>query len=126
MPAQLDHLILAVNDVQKSLDFYTGVLGFTHEGDRPPFSTVRVTPDLVLQLAPWGTRGGEHLAFAMAPDEFEEVFRRLRDAGIAYGDSFDSAANMRGPGQADGARGATRSLYVFDPSEHLIEIIYYP
>jgi catechol 2,3-dioxygenase-like lactoylglutathione lyase family enzyme len=126
MPAQLDHLILAVDDAKKSLDFYTRVLGFTHEGERPPFSTVRVTPDFVLQLAPWGTRGGEHLAFAMTRAEFEEAFRRIREAGIEYGDTFESAANMRGPGESDGARGATRSLYLFDPSKHLIEIIYYP
>jgi catechol 2,3-dioxygenase-like lactoylglutathione lyase family enzyme len=125
MPAQLDHLILAVNDAQKSVDFYTRVLGFRHEGERPPFSTVRVTPSFVLQLAPWGTQGGEHLAFAMSRAEFAEAFRRIREAGIEYGDAFESVGNMRGPGASDGAGGATRSLYLFDPSRHLIEILYY-
>jgi glyoxylase I family protein len=125
MPTQLDHLILAVNDPKTSLEFYTRVLGFGDGGARPPFSTVRVTPDFVLQLAPWGTKGGEHLAFAMTRAEFEDVFRRVRDAGIEYGDGFESVGNMRGPGESDGARGATRSLYFFDPNRHLIEIIYY-
>jgi len=86
VPLQLDHVILAVNDPTKSVDFYTRILGFTSEGQREPFSVVRITPDLVLQLAPWGTKGGEHLAFAMTRGEFEDVFGRVRAAGIAYGD----------------------------------------
>src|SRR6516165_10187845 len=117
----LDHLILAVNDVAASVDFYVRVLGFTHEGDRPPFATVRVTPDFVIQLAPWGTKGGEHLAFALGCAEFDEVFRRVREAGIPHGDAFDAVGNMRGPGPSDGAQGATQSLYFFDPNRHLLE-----
>jgi catechol 2,3-dioxygenase-like lactoylglutathione lyase family enzyme len=123
--ATLDHLILAVNDTKASVEFYTRVLGFTYDGERPPFATVRVTPELVLQLAPWGTSGGEHLAFALPRAEFDEVFRRVRDAGIPYGDGFESVGNMRGPGRSDGARGATESVYFFDPSRHLIEIVRY-
>ena len=122
---QLDHLILMVNDVKASVDFYTGILGFGHDADRPPFATIRVTPDFVVQIAPWGTKGGEHLAFAMSRTEFDDVFARIRAAGIPYGDAFDAADNMRGPGVADGAKGATHSLYFFDPSKHLIEITYY-
>jgi catechol 2,3-dioxygenase-like lactoylglutathione lyase family enzyme len=125
MSAWLDHLILPVNDTTQSLAFYTGILGLERETDRPPFSTVRVTPDFVLQLAPWGTSGGEHLAFAMDRRDFEAAFRRVREAGIQYGDAFDAVGNMRGPGKADGARGPTTSLYFFDPSRHLIEIICY-
>jgi catechol 2,3-dioxygenase-like lactoylglutathione lyase family enzyme len=123
--ATLDHLILAVNDTKASVEFYTRVLGFTYDGERPPFATVRVTPDLVLQLAPWGTPGGQHLAFALPRAEFDEVFRRVRDARIPYGDGFESVGNMRGPGRSDGARGTTESVYFFDPSRHLIEIIRY-
>ncbi len=125
MAIRLDHLILVVNDLEQSLDFYTRVLGFTADAPRPPFSVVRVSPDLILQLAPWGTKGGDHLAFAMTRDEVDGVLRRVRDAGIPYGDAFDAVGNMRGPGTADGAHGTTRSLYVFDPSKHLIEVMYY-
>jgi catechol 2,3-dioxygenase-like lactoylglutathione lyase family enzyme len=122
---QLDHLILAVNDRAKSVDFYTGILGLTYQGERDPFSLIRVTPDLLLQLAPWGTRGGEHLAFATTPLEFEQIFQRIRGAGIEYGDSFHSVGNMRGPGEEPGARGTGEALYLFDPSRHLIEIRHY-
>jgi catechol 2,3-dioxygenase-like lactoylglutathione lyase family enzyme len=121
----LDHLILPVNDRDASLRFYTDVLGLAYEGEREPFSVVRVTPDLVLQLAAWGTKGGVHLAFAMPRQSFEEVFERVRQAGIGFGDSFHSVGNMQGPGQEFGARGEGASLYLFDPNEHLIEIRHY-
>jgi catechol 2,3-dioxygenase-like lactoylglutathione lyase family enzyme len=122
---QLDHLILAVNDRQPSIDFYRDVLGLQYEGERAPFSLLRVTPDLVLQLGPWGTRGGDHLAFSMTRGEFDAVFERIRQAGIEYGDAFDAVGNMRAPGEADGAHGSGRAVYCFDPNRHLIEIRHY-
>ncbi len=125
MSATLDHLILRVNDRQASLDFYTGILGLTYEGDRGPFSVVRVSDTLTLQLAPWTTLGGEHLAFALPRDEFEQAFRRVRDAGIEYGDSFDAVGNRKGPGDEEGARGPGKAVYLFDPNRHLIEIRHY-
>ncbi len=131
---QLDHMILAVNDRKKSIEFYVGILRLKYEGDREPFSVIRVTPDFTLQMAQWRTKGGEHLAFSMSRSEFDEVFRRIIDAGIEYGDDFHSVGNMRGPGDetnesvnsaGGGARGPGKNLYFFDPSRHLIEIRYY-
>jgi catechol 2,3-dioxygenase-like lactoylglutathione lyase family enzyme len=121
----LDHLILAVKDRDETLAFYTEVLGLTYEGESPPFSVIRVTDRLTLQIAPWGSDGGEHLAFAMAKDEFDQVFSRVQDAGIPYGDTFHEVGNMRGPGDEPGARGPGKAVYFFDPSRHLIEIRHY-
>ena len=125
MATRLDHIILAVNDRNKSIDFYVGILGLKYEGDREPFSVIRVTPEFQIQIAPWGTKGGEHLAFAMSRKEFDEVFQRVRDGGIEYGDSFHAVGNMRGPGDEAGARGPGKTLYFLDPSRHLIEIRHY-
>ncbi len=125
MPVQLDHVILRVNDRATAIEFYTRIMGFTYEGEREPFSVIRVTPHLTLQLAPWGTEGGEHLAFAMGRAEFDAVFARVRDAGLAYGDSFHAVGNMRGPGDEAGSRGPGKAVYLNDPSKHLIEIRYY-
>jgi catechol 2,3-dioxygenase-like lactoylglutathione lyase family enzyme len=122
---QLDHLILAVNDVKKSIEFYTNILGLIDDGERPPFAVIRVTPNFVVQLAPWGTKGGEHLAFSMTRAEFDATFARIRAAGIEYGDSFHAVGNMRGPGEEGGAEGMGKALYFFDPSKHLIEIRHY-
>lgn len=111
---RLDHLIVEVNDRQKSIDFYTNVLGFPYDGEREPFSVVRIDADCVLQLAPFGTKGGTHLAFSMTRAEFDAVLARIQAAGIDYGDSFDAVGNMRSPGEAAGARGVSSSVYVFD------------
>ena len=62
----------------------------------------------------------------MARAEFDATFGRVRDAGIAYGDSFHAVGNMQGPGDEDGARGPGKAVYLKDPSEHLVEIRYYP
>ena len=122
---QLDHMILAVNDRDASVAFFTDVLEFTSEGEDGPFTVIRVTPDFTLQVAPWGTSGGEHLAFSMPRAEFDATFARIRAAGIPYGDSFHDVGNMQGPGREAGARGAGPTLYFFDPNQHLIEIRHY-
>ena len=122
---QLDHLILPVAELDASIEFFTTILGCTHEGQREPFSVIRVTPDLTLQLAPWGTEGGTHLAFSLPRHEFEAVFERVKAAGIPYGDSFHAVGNMQGPGEEDGSRGMGQAVYFFDPNQHLIEIRHY-
>ena len=122
---QLDHIIVAVNDLEDSVRFYTDVMGLSYEGKREPFALLRVTPDFTIQLAPFGTTGGDHLAFAMSRAEFEQVFGAIREAGIDFGDSYNSVGNMKGPGEEPGARGLGASLYVFDPNRHLIEIRHY-
>jgi catechol 2,3-dioxygenase-like lactoylglutathione lyase family enzyme len=125
MAIELDHIILTVNDRAESLAFYTDILGLAHEGDRGPFSMLRVTPGFVLQIAPWGTKGGEHLAFAMSKPEFEAAFERLKRAGVPYGDQFATVGNMQGPGDEPASRGPGKAVYFFDPNKHLLEIRHY-
>jgi len=125
MPTELDHLILQVADRDASVAFYSRILGFAYEGERGPFSVMRVTDGLTLLLAPWGTPGGGHLAFAMTRAEFDAAFARIRAAGIEFGDAFDAVGNGRGPGDEEGARGMGKTLYCFDPNRHLIEIRHY-
>ena len=83
---------------------------------------LRVSPELVLLLAPSESPRSGHFAFSMTAAEFDAVWARLRSAGIPYGDSFDAVDNMKDPGRQPGARGDARALYFYDPSHHLIEI----
>jgi catechol 2,3-dioxygenase-like lactoylglutathione lyase family enzyme len=117
----LDHLILKVNDLDASVAFYDRVLGFACEGTDGPFTVVRVGDDCQLQLAPWGTEGGEHYAFAVTRTAFDAIFARLRAEGIAYGPAFDRVGTNEGPGAESGARGLAPTLYFFDPDRHLLE-----
>ncbi len=121
----LDHLILHVNDIDETVSFFTKILGLEYAGEQDPFTVVRVTSEFTIQLAPWGTDGGVHLAFAMSREQFDVTFRKVRESGIEYGDSFHSVGSMAGPGEEAGAQGLGASLYMFDPNRHLIEIRHY-
>ena len=118
----IDHLILPVNDVAASVAFYVEVLGLRSEGERPPFTAVRVSGEFVLQLAPWGTEGNVHLAFALSRLEFEAAFARIQARGIPYGPSFHAVGSGGAPGVEDGAHGPAPTVYCNDPNRHLIEI----
>ena len=83
---------------------------------------LRVNEGTTVQLAPWGTEGNEHFAFALSAEAFDAAFARLREDGIRYGDSFHDVGNQQGPGEESGARGPGRTLYFFDPNHHLLEI----
>jgi catechol 2,3-dioxygenase-like lactoylglutathione lyase family enzyme len=120
--AKIDHVILKVNDIAASVAFYVGVMGFGLVGQQGPFTVVRVDEDFVLQLAPWGTGGNEHLAFALGAKEFKDTFARIKERGIPYGDSFHKVGNNEGPGVEAGARGDGSTIYLNDPNKHLIEI----
>src|SRR5581483_9488957 len=119
--ATIDHLILNVNDITASVGFYVDILGFKLEGKDGPFTVIRVSDDFTLQLAPWGTGGNEHYAFALSRDDFDKVFATIKAKGIPYGDSFDSVGTNTGPGSESGAKGFAPTLYMNDPNKHLIE-----
>jgi catechol 2,3-dioxygenase-like lactoylglutathione lyase family enzyme len=121
MPA-IDHLILNVNDIAASVDFYVNVLGFKLEGEDGAFTVIRVNDDFTLQVAPWGTKGNEHYAFAMSRSDFDDAFARIKQRNITYGDSFHNVGSNSGPGNEEGARGQAPTIYFNDPSNHLIEI----
>ena len=42
---KLDHIILKVNDMDASVEFYTQIMGFSNEGTQVPFIVVRVADD---------------------------------------------------------------------------------
>jgi hypothetical protein len=84
-----------------------------------------IGPTTRLQLAPWGTDGGQRLAFAMSPEDSDAAFARVRATGVPYGDSFHDAGKMRGPGEEQGARGSGKAIYLLDPNEHLVETGHY-
>ena len=120
--AAIDHIILNVNEIANSVDFYVNVLGFKLEGEDGPFTVIRVSEDFTIQLAPWGTKGHDHLAFALSREDFDKAFARVKEKGIPYGDSFHSVGNNSGPGNETGAKGPAPTLYMNDPNQHLIEI----
>ncbi len=121
----LDHVVLRVQDVERSLAFYQGVLGL--EGVRVEewrrgetfFPSVRVSDDVIIDLlaAPAEHAGAEnvdHICLVVEPIDWNAV--------VAQG-TFDV---VDGPDTRFGAHGDGQSLYVRDPDRNVVELRYYP
>ena len=133
MTTVLDHTIVPVKDREKSVEFYSRILGFEEVGEVGPFLAVRVNDTLNLdfgesqdfQLFHYnfseGSRG-IHYAFTMEQEEFEAAFSRIRESGIVYGDDPLEKANMKGPGMSLGSQGMGKAVYFEDPDGHVLEI----
>ena len=122
MATVLDHTIVPVQDRNASVEFYTRIFGFEDLGEVGPFLAVRVNDTLNLDFRQSDDFRSIHYAFAMEPDEFETAFARIRESGIAYGDSPRAQDNMKGPGMTAGAKGLGKAVYFKDPDGHVLEI----
>ena len=58
----------------------------------------------------------------MESQEFEDAFARIRESGIAYGDSPREQENMKGPGLAAVANGMGKAVSFKEPDGHPLEI----
>ena len=135
---EMDHIVLNVADVDRSLDFYSGVLGLKAErvaefkagAPGVGFCSVRLNPHTLIDLfpvkigeeielprsskIPGKVRGNlEHFCFVVEKDNFEESIGVLRERGIAI---------HTGPISRWGARGAALSVYFLDPDGNEVEI----
>ena len=115
-----DHLVLVVEDVERSLAWYTGVLGL--EGVRVEewragrvfFPSVRIDGTSIIDLLQ-GRRSGEnvnHLCLVVEPG--------TDLAAVAASGAVDV---VEGPTEPRfGARGDAVALYVRDPDGNLVEL----
>ena len=124
--ATLGHVALRVNDLDRSLDFYTK-LGFpeflrlNNADGRPWIVYLRITDDCFLELFPGGTgepaagpksTGVNHLC--LTTDDIEKTADHLKSVGIEA--SSPLVPDKRG---VDGNRG----MWVTDPDGNRIEIM---
>lgn len=119
---ELDHLVLTVEDVERSLAFYTGPLGLEPvrveewRAGKAPFPSVRVTDSTIIDLQA-GARSGsnvDHFCLTVEPLDWQEF--------ITAGD----LPVVDGPGSRFGARGTAQSVYIRDPDGNTIELRWYP
>lgn len=136
----VDHIVLWVDDAERSLKFYVDVLGFEpvraeefHAG-KARFPSVRINERTVfdimnrselLSLVQDFTGGGDgiggapinHICLSMSASEYTAISERLVNSGV----------DVR-PGGEDvfGAQGqAVRSVYFNDPDGNVLEMRYY-
>jgi catechol 2,3-dioxygenase-like lactoylglutathione lyase family enzyme len=119
----LDHVVLLVADLERSLAWYCGVLGLTPErvdewrAGMAPFPSARIDATTILDFMPRppgeGANNVDHVCLVVEPTDF--------DAVVTAGD----LEVVSGPGPRWGAQGDATSIYVLDPDGNVIELRHY-
>jgi catechol 2,3-dioxygenase-like lactoylglutathione lyase family enzyme len=117
----LDHLVLNVADVERSLRFYIDELGLEPvrvdewRRDEVFFPSVRVNDSTIIDLVKLPRTGDnvDHFCVVVEPMDFDA----LKASG-----RFEV---VDGPDLRFGARGDGTSLYIRDPDSNMIELRYY-
>lgn len=117
----IDHIVLTVKDIEKSVEFYTSTLGMQKRyfGDERValfFGSQKINLHKVgeelLPHAKHPTSGSADLCF-ITKIALEEVIQELKQKNIDI---------EEGPLKRSGAEGGILSIYIRDPDENLIEI----
>ena len=129
MAMELDHVVMEVRDVERSLEFYTKVLGLTgvrvadFRAGKAPFLSVRINRKTVIDLFPrplWGNprrpRNPNHFCLTVDERGAATLRRRMRKAGVDI---------IRRNPRSFGAQGWGRSIYFRDPDGAMVEVRYY-
>ena len=121
MTVTLNHTIVATRDKIASAQFYTEVLGLPPHTLFGHFAVVQVDDTSLDLVETDGEIAQRHFAFLVSDAEFEAIFQRIKQRGLAYwSDPFrkqPGAINHRDDGQG---------VYFDDPNGHLLEIITRP
>jgi glyoxylase I family protein len=130
----LDHIVLNVHDIERSLNFYTDVLGLQPErlnefrSGNVSFPSVRINERTIIDLfpaknaeapAPGKKRDGNlnHLCLVVGSRDFSGMISYLAERQIEI---------REGPVSRWGARGRATSVYFLDPDGNEVEIRCYP
>jgi catechol 2,3-dioxygenase-like lactoylglutathione lyase family enzyme len=122
MSVQLNHTIVWCRDKRASAAFLADVLGLSTPTSFGPFLVVEAANGVSLDYHDTdGAIAPQHYAFLVSENDFDEIFGRIQERGLAY---WADPSRSR-PGRInrnDGGRG----VYFEDPDGHLLEIITRP
>ncbi len=123
---EMDHIVLNVADVERSLRFYTQVLGLKGErldefrGGKVGFPSVRINGDTLIDLmrsataeASNGTVNLNHFCLVAESTDLTALAQSLRADGVPI---------VQEPVSRWGAHGQASSIYILDPDGNEIEI----
>ncbi len=118
---ELDHIVLCCADVERTVAWYTEMLGLAPvrldewRRNEAPFPSVRVNDGTIIDLVAGATIDGrlDHFCVVIEPTDLDAVARSGR---------FEV---VDGPDTRYGARGNGTSLYVRDPDGAVVELRYY-
>jgi glyoxylase I family protein len=121
----LDHFVLRVRDLDRSLAFYHGLLALPVEGleacrrGERPFVSLRIGESLLdlvpdPSYEPEAARAGGFVHFCVTLADLDAAVQALRDAGVKF---LHDEPMARG-----GARGVGLSIYAEDPDRYVVEL----
>jgi catechol 2,3-dioxygenase-like lactoylglutathione lyase family enzyme len=121
---RLDHLVLTVQDIERTVAFYVSVLGMRSvrfAGDRVALSFGQQKINLHSQSAPLEPHARKPMPGSadlclVSSTPVSEMITELENAGVVI---------EVGPVQRTGATGPIVSVYIRDPDENLIELCNY-
>jgi catechol 2,3-dioxygenase-like lactoylglutathione lyase family enzyme len=118
MAITLDHTIVPARDKVASAEFFAKIFGLSYDGPMGPFAPVRVNDTLTMDFDDrWEKFEVHHYAFHVSDAEFDAIFGRVKEAGLAYGSQPWSLGDMK----VDTTKGG-RTVYFFDLVNHVLEI----
>ena len=116
----LDHIVLNVADVERSLEFYERCLGLhTEETEQwrcgeSTFPSLRVNDETLIELAAGpAARNLAHICLVTDDTELMPLMAELARMGVSI---------QEGPVIRSGARGNGVSIYFRDPDQNLVEV----
>ena len=127
---ELDHIVLRVRDVERSLQFYRDVLGLDPErveqwrAGEIRFPSVRLNADTIIDLfatdqAPIGKEGArnqDHFCMVIEPTDMDALKSKFEEIEVEI---------QSGPGKRWGSHGDGISLYIYDPDDNVVELRHY-
>ena len=122
-PMRLGHVVMRVRDMERSLDFYTRVMGLTVM-ERSPSGTVFMSADteksheLAIRAVGMDAEGPDqskigqaHMAWQMETfEDLQELYLRLKENDVRI--------------QRVGNHGLSLGVYLLDPDDNEIEVYY--
>ncbi len=122
MVAQLNHTIVAARDKKESATFLSEILGLPAPEPFGQFLVVSTGNGVSLDFAETSDEiAGQHYAFLITEEEFDEIFARVQERGITYWPN-PWPGNEGEINHNDGGRG----FYFLDPSGHFLEVLTRP
>jgi catechol 2,3-dioxygenase-like lactoylglutathione lyase family enzyme len=129
---RLHHVDLAVSDVERSLEFYLGLLGPLGAEEYARYPSYRGTEEVVylnlggepaLGLRP--ADGGEHRYYGVGIEHLAVFVDNRAEVDEAYERCLEMGANVHHPPEEDRDEPGYWALFVFDPDGIRVEVAHW-
>jgi catechol 2,3-dioxygenase-like lactoylglutathione lyase family enzyme len=121
MAITLNHTIVPAIDKEAAARWFAQIFGLRYDGSKGHFAPVKVNSELTLLFDKDEGFGSSHYAFHVSDEEFDQIFQRVKDEGVAFG----SAPGRLTDGQLNDWNGG-RGVYFKSPDGHVLELMTAP